>query len=321
MEYTKVQWHPGFVAAMNLEFAENREDLEFEKEYNLNTKPLEIDLLIIKKKASVPILNEIGSFFRGHNIMEYKSPEDHLDVDVFYKTMAYAALYKSYGKTLDEIKADDVTVTLIREAKPEGLFQNLRDRNFKLVRQYKGIYYVQGNVLFPVQIVVTGELNLKEHIWIGSLSQKMKKQDMQELFQRIQKLKSRIDQELADSVLQVSIEANRKMMEEWKGDDRMCQALFEIMEPEIRLIEKEREEAGWQKGLEKGMQEGMQQGMHQGMQQGIQQGIQQGMQEGIQQGIQRAIDMLRKLGYQEEKIKSSIMEGYQLSAEEAEKYF
>ena len=31
MEDTKVQWHPGFVAAMNLEFAENREDLEFEK--------------------------------------------------------------------------------------------------------------------------------------------------------------------------------------------------------------------------------------------------------------------------------------------------
>ena len=249
MEDTKVQWHPGFVAAMNLEFAENREDLEFEKEYNLNTKPLEIDLLIIKKKASVSISNEIGSFFRGHNIVEYKSPEDHLDIDVFYKAMAYAALYKSYGKTLDEIKADDVTVTLIREAKPEGLFRYL------------------------------------------------KKQDMQELFQRIQKLQSRLDRELADSVLQVSIEANRQMVEKWKGEDRMCQALWEIMEPEIRLIEKEREEAGWQKGM------------------------QQGIQQGMQQGIQGAIDMLRKLGYQEEKIKSTIMEGYQLSAEAAEEYF
>ena len=44
----------------------------------------------------------------------------------------------------------------------------------------------------------------------------------------------------------------------------------------------------------------------------LQQGIQQGMQQGMRQGIQGAIDMLRKLGYQEEKIKSSIMEGYQL---------
>lgn len=154
-----------------------------------------------------------------------------------------------------------------------------------------------GNVLFPVQIVVTGELDLEEHIWISSLSQKMKKQDVQELFQRIQTLQSRLDRELADSVLQVSIEANRQMVEKWKGDDHMCQALLEIMEPEIRIIEKEREEAGWQKGMEKGIQQGM------------------------RQGIQGAIDMLRKLGYQEEKIKSSIMEGYQLSVEEAEEYF
>ena len=101
MEYTKIQWHPGFVAAMNLEFAENRAVLKFEPEYNLNTKPLEIDLLVIKKQSSVTLSNEIGCFFHGHNIIEYKSPEDHLDIDVFYKSMAYASLYKSYGKTLE----------------------------------------------------------------------------------------------------------------------------------------------------------------------------------------------------------------------------
>ena len=49
MKDTKVQWHPGFVAAMNLELAKNRDNLIFVKEYNLNTKPLEIDLLVIKK--------------------------------------------------------------------------------------------------------------------------------------------------------------------------------------------------------------------------------------------------------------------------------
>ena len=43
MKDTKIQWHPGFVSAMNLELMKYRESLEFEKEYNLNTKPLEID--------------------------------------------------------------------------------------------------------------------------------------------------------------------------------------------------------------------------------------------------------------------------------------
>ncbi len=95
MKDTKIQWHPGFVAAMNLEFAKDRERLIFEKEYNLNTKPLEIDLLVIRKDSSVRISNEIGSLFKGHNIMEYKSPEDGLDIDDFYKAGAYASLYKS----------------------------------------------------------------------------------------------------------------------------------------------------------------------------------------------------------------------------------
>lgn len=66
MEEIKIQWHPGFVAAMDLEFGENRKDLIYEKEYNLNTKPLEIDLLVIKKDSDVQIVNEIGKLFRGH---------------------------------------------------------------------------------------------------------------------------------------------------------------------------------------------------------------------------------------------------------------
>ncbi len=41
MRDSKIQWHPGFVAAMNLELMDYRDGLVFEKEYNLNTKPLE----------------------------------------------------------------------------------------------------------------------------------------------------------------------------------------------------------------------------------------------------------------------------------------
>ena len=96
MSDRKIQWHPGFTAAMHLELSEYKDKLVFEKEYNLNTKPLEIDLLIIKKESDAHISNEIGRFFKGHNILEYKSPEDHLNIDSFFKTTAYACLYKSY---------------------------------------------------------------------------------------------------------------------------------------------------------------------------------------------------------------------------------
>lgn len=46
------------------------------------------------------------------------------------------------------------------------------------------------------------------------------------------------DRELADSVREVSISANRKIVDELIGDESMYEALMEIMEPQIQLREK-----------------------------------------------------------------------------------
>ena len=285
MKDTKIQWHPGFVAAMNLEFAKDREGLIFEKEYNLNTKPLEIDLLVIRKDSSVRISNEIGILFKGHNIMEYKSPEDGLDIDDFYKAGAYASLYKSYGRTTDAVRADDVTVSLVREAKPEGLFRYFKDHSYSVSNPYKGIYYIEGNVLFPTQIVVTKELEEESHIWLGALSERMKKQSMVRLLKSVEGLTEKADKEFADSVLEVSIGANKQVIEELMGDGDMCQALMEIMEPQLLL----REQKGIEKGIEKGRIEG-------------------------------TVDTLREFGHGDLEIKNVIMQRYGLSMEEAEEY-
>ena len=284
MKDIKIQWHPGFVAAMDLELRKSRDDLWFEKEYNLNTKPLEIDLLVIKKNRDAHIDNEIGRIFRGHNIMEYKSPEDHLDIDAFYKTTAYACLYKSSGKTVDFIKAEDVTVSLVREVKPEGLFQYFAEHHYSVSNPYCGIYYIAGEVLFPTQIVVTKELEWASHIWLGALSDRLEKQNVVELLENINQLSGKTDRELADSVLQVSVEANKQVVEELIGDGSMCEALMEIMEPQLLQREKE------------------------------------GLKEGLTQGIQGAVELLRDLGQEDAKIKANIVKEYGISPEEAEEY-
>ena len=46
----------------------------------------------------------------------------------------------------------------------------------------------------------------------------------------------KLERELADAVLEVSVRANQEIVEELKGDESMCQALLEIMEPEINKI-------------------------------------------------------------------------------------
>ncbi len=43
------QWHPAFCSALKLELREDAEHLTYTNEYNINTKPLQMDMLIIKK--------------------------------------------------------------------------------------------------------------------------------------------------------------------------------------------------------------------------------------------------------------------------------
>lgn len=293
---TKIQWHPAFAAAMDLEFIQNRNDLVYEKEYNLNTRPLEIDLLVIKKDASVHIANEIGYLFKGHNIVEYKSPEDHLDIDTFYKSMAYASLYKSYGKTVDGIKADDITVSIIREVKPAGLFRYFGEHGYSVTNPYRGIYYIEDKTMFPAQIIVTGELDENSHKWLGALSGQLKKDRLKELLDDRNRMTEKEDRELADAILEVCIGANRQMIEELEGDDSMYEVLMEIMEPKIRL----REEKSRNEGRNEGRSEGLK--------------------EGLDKGIQGAVVALRDLGHGNAEIRSTIKKIYHLSDDDVTEY-
>ena len=250
MKESKIQWHSAFTSAMGLDFARDRDDLIFETEYNLNKKPLQIDLLVIKKEASVQIASEIGKLFKGHNILEYKSPEDHLDIDTFYKTLAYACLYKSYGRTVDAIKAEDITISIIREVKPRELFRYFRKHGCDVAKAYGGIYYVGGKTWFPTQIVVTGELDQDAHMWLKGLSENLEKDDIWKMLDERNHMTEKADRELADSVLEVSLSANRKLVEELIGDESMYEALMEIMEPRI----KQREDAKIEEERKKGIQ-------------------------------------------------------------------
>ncbi len=308
MDDKKIQWHLGFIAAMNLELKDYRKFLDFKKEYNLNTNALEIDLLIIRKEPSASITNEIGYFFRGHNILEYKSPEDRLDIDSLFKTLSYAGLYKAYEEKLNEIKEEDVTVSLIREAKPGGLFRHFKERGVAVSNPYNGIYYIEDTYFFPVQIIVTGELDKKNHTWLKSLSGRLNKEDMQDLLDKVGQMTEKFDMEMADSVLEVSVNANRHVIEKLIGDEGMFETLMEIMEPKINEIRKSEREEYLQKGLQEGRKEGREEG------------LQEGLQKGEKKGIQGAIGMLRNLQYKDEEIKSEIMKQYKLTEDEADEY-
>ena len=164
-----IQWHPAFCAAAELELSANRAELDFQREYNLSKKPLQIDLLVVEKLDDVSIQNEIGRIFRRYNVIEYKSPGDGMTIDDFFKTVGYACIYKGLGKTVDQIPIDQLTVSLFREGHPEKLFRSLESYGLTVKKEFDGVYYVEG-LLIPAQVVVTRELESGKHLWLKVLS-------------------------------------------------------------------------------------------------------------------------------------------------------
>jgi len=229
----KTQWHMAFTPAMRLEFMEYKDILKYEQERLLNIKALQIDLLIIKKDSSVVISNEIGKIFRHHNIIEYKSPQDNEDVNTFFKTHAYAGLYKAlnHGVSYDP---EDITVTMIRKGKPRTLFQWLEARECTVRKESRGVYYIENAGFFKTQIIVAGELDEENHIWLRALTDNMDRQQAEKLINKSKEMIDRPEAEYIEAVLQIAAKANRKIFEELiKEDEGMYSALVELMQPAI----------------------------------------------------------------------------------------
>ena len=89
----KLQWHPAFLQALQLELLDYKNALQFNYEYQLTTEPLRVDLLVIKKPKDLAIDKNIARIFRSDNILEFKSPGDYLSVKDFLKVYSYACLY------------------------------------------------------------------------------------------------------------------------------------------------------------------------------------------------------------------------------------
>lgn len=162
--------------------------------------------------------------------------------------------------------------------------RNFKEHHIRVTNPFAGIYYILDAVLFPTQIIVGRELKQEDHTWIKALSDRVQKHEMKELLERFHGLTQKFDKELADSVLEVSIRANTQIVGELRGDDSMCQALLEIMEPEINEI------------------------------------VGAGTKDEARKLILRFIKSFRDLGIDDEQIKKMLVKKYELTSEEAAAY-
>ena len=251
----KLQWHPAFCSALRLELLEDAENLEFTDEFQLTEKPLQIDCTVVKVTRDCKIKNEIGKIFRKHNIFEYKSPMDELNIDTFYKAVAYACLYKVLPNHVNEIPAEEITITLIRDRKPVKLLGELEKSGYGYKKEAAGIYYVNG-AMFPMQIIESSELDVDMHVQLKALTNHLEESLMRQYLLQVSTFEGR-EKNLADIVLQVIVNSNMEKVREWKGSEQtMCEALRVLMKEEL----KEERVAGLREGRLEGQREGQREG-------------------------------------------------------------
>lgn len=208
----KIQWHPAFDAALQIELGDEAKYLEFESEHMLTKKPMQIDVLV-KNDKHVKIRKNIGRIFRQYNIIEYKSPKDDLNIDDFYKTYAYACIYKSDTEAVDRIQATELTISFVCYHYPRAMLNKLeRDRGITVESVDDGIYYLLGDAI-PIQLIVVPVLSKEKN------------------------KNSKLYQALADTIMR----ANWK---EVKEERKMCEALKELFADDLRESELKGRNAG-----------------------------------------------------------------------------
>ena len=246
MEKAKLQWHPAFGAALRITLQDEMQYLEMHEEHLLSKKPLQIDVLIIKKLRDVEIKKTIGRIFRKHNIIEYKSPDDSLSVNDFYKVYGYACIYQSNTDRIKEIDPEDMTLTFVCSHYPREFLKHLeRVRGMCTEYQGGGIYYLKGDPI-PMQLLIAPRMSDEENYWIQSMRTDLRAgEEIRKLMREYEKHRKSKDY---TAVMNLITRANWEQMEVEK---KMCDALNELFAEEL----KEADSRGRTEGLRQGKRE------------------------------------------------------------------
>ncbi len=206
-----LQWHPAFCAAFRIELGEEACKLQIEEEHLLGEKPMQIDLLIIKKEKVQKIKKNIGRIFRTYNILEYKAPDDYLSVNDFYKVYGYACLFQAETDRIEEIDPTELTITFVCNHYPRHMLEHIRRVRGITVRLCEpGIYELTGDPI-EMQMIVTKELSREKNFWLQSLRSDLRPGE--EIRTLVKKYEEEQEKAPCRAVMEVIMRANWEKME------------------------------------------------------------------------------------------------------------
>ena len=230
----QIDWHSGFDGGFHLSLRAYRDSLSIESRHQVTREPTEIDELVIKKKPGVVVDNSIGRAFRQFNVIEYKSPDAELNIDVVWKAIGYAGLYKGYGGTVNAIPYEELTVTVLRSRKPVKLFQYLMAKDgYSVTETDPGIYRINGMIDMVVQVVVIKALKDSVFLPLRIMVRDADEEEIKAFLREALTYDVPEDQNNARAVLNISSEANEETFEKIRRDDEMGEAMRRVMKDDL----------------------------------------------------------------------------------------
>lgn len=220
----RINWHHAMYEALHIELEEYLEHLQFYEEYHLgkSKESLRADVLIIRKCCDINIRKQFASIFKRYNVIEYKSPEDTLTVDDYYKVIGYSCIFRFQTGKVNEVACEDITITYITSHFPRKIKTELVKRKIRLEKRAAGIYDVIGEI-FRIQIIINRELDMKETLWLRCLDNRLKDKKYYEALSDIYAYHK--DEPRYSTPMDAIIRSNY----ERKGErDIMCEALYEL---------------------------------------------------------------------------------------------
>ena len=112
------EWHPLFVTSLKEALSDALPgEVEIQPEVALSSKPLDVDVIVVKKSETARLSHPLTNIFKKYNLFEFKSPDDRLEPNDYDKGMAIAILYKAIEHK-EMLKLDQITVTFVSKKHP-----------------------------------------------------------------------------------------------------------------------------------------------------------------------------------------------------------
>ena len=227
-------WHRAFERILRFEALPYGSDVEIRVEQELGIDPPRTDYLILDDRKRMMHGKSIFSIFRGHNIVEYKNPNDSLNERVISKAIGYAGMYIGTARFENERQRDDVSISIFRSEKNQELFRNMQQDGTLIQTDIPGIYRVIKLTDLPFQIVITSELEGDEYAAYRALSDKATERDVELVAEQRKQVSDQRTDEMYKKLLEFYEEKNRGILRRIIGGEReMSSILMDVLKPEI----------------------------------------------------------------------------------------